>query len=62
MSATTQCGVCVYYEGLMTCKAFPDGIPHQIMAGEFDHNKPWPDKGNRADNGVTFKDAEKATR
>lgn len=33
----------------MTCKAFPDGIPEDILANESDHRHPHP-----GDNGIMF--------
>lgn len=30
-----------------TCKAFPDGIPEQILDGENSHRKPLIGQGNR---------------
>ncbi len=35
-----QCMKCKHYEGALTCKAFPDGIPPAILRGEDDHTKP----------------------
>ena len=32
-----------------TCDAFPDGVPEEIIMGEFDHRKPHPD-----DRGIQF--------
>ena len=32
-----------------TCKAFPDGIPVEIMREKVDHEKPYP-----GDNGIQF--------
>ena len=29
-----------------TCKAFPDGIPEEILKGENKHSKPLPEQGN----------------
>lgn len=34
-----------------TCVAFPDGIPKEILMGDFDHQEPHP-----LDNGITFED------
>jgi|GEM_PF-3665951 len=34
---------------LLTCDAFPDGIPEEITAGQFDHTNP-----HRRDNGIRF--------
>lgn len=31
------------------CKAFPDGIPEEIISGKFNHEKPYP-----GDNGIRF--------
>ncbi len=37
-------------EGTMVCTAFPDGIPWEIQAGEWDHRQPHPgDHGIRYD-------------
>jgi hypothetical protein len=35
------------------CAAFPDGIPMEIVLGDFDHHKPHPD-----DNGIQFEPLE----
>ena len=37
--------------GKVTCKAFPDGIPDEILHGLNDHKKPF-----KGDNGIQFKD------
>ena len=33
----------------ISCNAFPDAIPQEILANVFDHRKPWP-----GDNGILF--------
>ena len=44
------CWDCIYaMEGLVSCAAFPDGIPEEIITLEHDHRKPYTDDG-----GVTF--------
>jgi len=30
----------------MKCKAFPDGIPKDILTGDFDHTRKHPDQSN----------------
>jgi len=32
-----------------SCEAFPNGIPEEILIGEFDHHKPY-----KGDNGIQF--------
>ena len=36
-----DCNRCVHFEGKNICKAFPEGIPGDILEGE-KHNKIWP--------------------
>ena len=38
----------------LRCKAFPDGIPDEIIFGDFDHHKPHKD-----DNSIQFEPKEK---
>jgi hypothetical protein len=47
-----DCHLCRHLstEGGMRCAAFPDGIPWEIQAGEWDHRQPHPgDHGIRYD-------------
>lgn len=45
------CGHCKYFNRntLISCKAYPDIIPHEIISGEVDHTKPY-----KNDNGIRF--------
>ena len=42
MSQSGQCVGCNRYEGGLACSAFPEGIPEEIISGEFDHREPFP--------------------
>lgn len=46
-----QCSECARYEGDGFCAAFPypQGIPEAILAGEHDHQQPYP-----GDRGILF--------
>ena len=44
----SQCVSCKHKTGL-TCKAFPEGIPKEMLRNQFDHRNPHPD-----DNGIRF--------
>lgn len=46
MPESKQCPNCKNFHGLNTCKAFPDGIPEEILSGQFDHSEKWPDQEN----------------
>ncbi len=56
MFSIPQCYSCAHYDRDSVkspqCPAFPNGIPREIIRGEFDHRKPYP-----KDNGVRFKQA-----
>lgn len=38
----SQCGECIFFDwsNSWTCKAFPKGIPDNILKGDQKHNKP----------------------
>jgi len=53
----SRCSYCKYLneKKLVTCKAFPKGIPHEILSSEFNHINPYP-----GDHGIQFElDKEK---
>lgn len=41
-----QCILCKNYQGELKCKAFPDGIPTDILQGRFDHKERHPEQDN----------------
>ena len=47
------CHKCKHRVDVMTCDAFPQGIPVEILAGEIDHTKPY-----EGDNGIQFEPVE----
>lgn len=53
----SQCPTCInLYEHTkkLSCRAFPKGIPIEILTGEFDHSKP-----HEGDHGITYVKIEK---
>lgn len=43
-----QCANCAHYRKQNKCKAFPAGIPAEVLTGRHDHTEPFPgDKGIR---------------
>jgi len=45
----SQCIQCKYLDeepSTLKCKAFPDGIPEDILSNEFVHSKKYPDQSN----------------
>lgn len=49
-SAIGICHRCLHRRGVLTCDAFTDGIPFEILTGEVDHTVPYP-----GDGGIVFK-------
>lgn len=43
---SVQCLRCKHLGEPLTCKAFPKGIPREILGGKIDHSKPLPDQKN----------------
>ena len=43
----SRCLYCIHIneKKLLTCDAFPKGIPHEILSSEFNHIKPHPKDG-----------------
>ena len=41
---TSQCIRCRRYKGELTCEAFPEKIPEEILVGLHDHTKPYGDE------------------
>jgi len=48
-----QCFFCKQYTEKLRCKAFPKGIPKEILLGKHDHTKPF-----KGDNGIRFEPIE----
>jgi len=53
------CGDCQHVhplgkDGILRCKAFPDGIPGEILDGKHDHKNAYP-----GDNGIRFEPLKK---
>ena len=43
------CHICKHRVAMRTCQAFPQGIPVNILAGDFDHRRPYP-----GDHGIQY--------
>lgn len=51
---TNQCPKCIHFwvaSEKASCDAFPDGIPTEILVGNFDHSKPFS-----GDSGIRFRE------
>lgn len=49
-SSFGMCGICRHYrEGTVSCDAYPQGIPIEIIENEVDHRQPYTD-----DQGIQF--------
>lgn len=46
------CNTCAHKNGMLTCNAFPDGIPGDIFDGVWDHTIVYPDQQNE----ITYKE------
>jgi len=42
-----MCSHCAYYLGDLTCLAFPEGIPSEVLLGPSDHSVPLPGQKNK---------------
>lgn len=49
------CHRCKHRRDVDTCNAFPNGIPTEILVGDFDHRNPYP-----GDGGIQFEPIEDA--
>ena len=56
MPQSDQCFTCKHYAAALTCDAFLERIPQDILNGTIDHRKPYP-----GDNGIQWEpfDAKK---
>jgi hypothetical protein len=49
-----QCATCRHYRKVGRCKAYPDGIPEELLTGAVQHDKPY-----KGDNGIRFEPIKK---
>jgi len=49
MRDESDCSICAHYFGDKKCRAFPDGIPENILIGQVRHINPY-----KGDNGIMF--------
>lgn len=53
-NAAWRCVKCKHQiRGTFTCKAFPDGIPEEVLSGRANHCKPYP-----GDHGIQWEPRE----
>lgn len=45
------CLDCLHYQGSLKCKAYPSGIPEEIVKSKVDHTKPY-----KGDHGIQFEE------
>lgn len=51
----SSCDTCWWkHQGAITCDAFPDGIPEEILVGAFDHHAPYLRDNGDWDGGLTY--------
>jgi len=48
-----QCRYCVHQRRGRGCHAFPNGIPDEILGGDYDHRRPYP-----GDGGIQFEPSD----
>lgn len=54
-NAAALCARCAnHILGTLTCRAFPNGIPKEVLCGEHKHTTPYP-----GDNGIVFEPKER---
>jgi len=52
INAAQQCSDCKH-RTVLRCKAFPDGIPKELLNGRWDHREPYP-----GDNGFLYEPSD----
>ena len=49
MQNNTNCSICIHYYEDKKCRAFPNGIPKEILSGNVRHINPY-----KGDHGIMF--------